>query len=296
MRKSFWPICTLVLAIACLLLLSRSEEDRLELIRLRAAAEAGTTRETKERAEIEHLRIQIEGYKSVALAPAIKAGDTGATQAAADSANIDITPFLVKDPAYARLHRQNLLNSLKRQYGDLRSLNLPADQLQRLEDLLIDRNSTLGDAREAAAQAGLKNGSPEYAKAVSDASNEDDDQIKALIGQGGLQGLQDTASLNGAKLRLQFTLGQSLGASGMPLSGDQLSALADIQVKSQNAPADSRDDVFGTAASQVLTPDQYTMYSQNIAFQKDYNDMLQRALAAAKQQYWDIKSWHYSSQ
>ena len=83
-----------------------------------------------------------------------------------------------------------------------------------------------------------------------------------------------------------------IGSHALSRLNDQLLALASIQVKLQGSPADPRNEDFVTLASQVLTPDQNALYAQSNASQKESNDLVQRALAAAKQQYGDIKSWH----
>jgi hypothetical protein len=293
-RKYILPFLVIILAIGCYVLGSRSEHERLVILELRASAEANRLNANRDAAEIERLRIQIEGYRKAAAAQLPKIGDLAAGQGTNNDAGVDLQPFLVKDPEYTRIHRQGQLRYLKRQYGDLKALNLPADQQQKLTDLLLDRNSTLNDAREAANQAGLKFGTTDFSKALADATKDDDDQIKSLLGPAGYQQLQDASSLNTARTQLQVIIGSSLNAAGTPLTNDQVLALAGIQVKMQNSPQGFNSEEFATLASQVLTPEQNATYTQNVSYQNDYNDMVQRALAAAKVQYGDIKSWHIS--
>ncbi len=293
MKKYLLPIVAIVLAIGCYVLGSRSAHERLEILELKASAEAGNQREIKERTEIEHLRFQIGEYRKASLLSPPRAGESVVSQGQGASSleNFDLTPFMMKDPAYARIHRQRILNMVMRQYGDLKALNLPADQLQKLTDLLADRYTTQNDAEEASIQAGIKYGTPEFTKAEGDATKDDDDQIKTLLGSSGYQQLQDSANLNNARMRLQFPLAVPLVLTGTPLTNDQLSALTNIQVQLQNLPPETRTQEFNAQAAQVLTPDQYSVYMQSSGSQKDYNDLIQRAQAAAKQEYGDIKSW-----
>jgi hypothetical protein len=295
MKKYIPPILAVVLAIGCYMLWSQSAHERMELLELRASAEAGSQREAKERADMEKLRSQLEGFRKAANVQASKSADSVATPGWGTRTNIDITPFLMRDPAYARIHRQIILNFIRRQYGDLKSLNLPADQEQKLENLLIDKNSVPRDTDEAAQQAGMNINSPEFTKAVGAAYKDVDDQIKALLGPSGYQQLQDAANESVDRMSIASSIGQSLALAGMPLSNDQLIALADARFKNQGQPTGANDDALATIFSQIMTPDQFALFSQNAALQKEQNDLVQRAAAAAKQQYGNSISWHYSS-
>jgi hypothetical protein len=290
---SAWTIVLLV--IVCILLGSRLRSDHLELLELRGHAEAREVEKLAAGAEIERLRIQLADLEKKDQERSTVNSSQEGKRSAFPQGGVDLGAFIRKDPAYAELHRRSMLFQVKMNYGDLRALKLPPDQLQKLTELLIDQYSLPDDTQEAAIQNGMRTDSPEYLKLMGDANRELSDQIKTLLGPAAYQELQDASARNGLQTNLELNLGKSLEISGAPLSGDQISSLVDARMKSLSLPGDARDQAFDTAASQVLTPEQYGLYAEDTAIQRETHAMVQRAMEAAKQQYGEVNSWHYNN-
>jgi hypothetical protein len=127
------------------------------------------------------------------------------------------------DPEYAPIWRKQQLRGIQQQFGDtFAAMKLPPEELAKLRELLVARNDAVMDANEAAQQAGL---SPrETGMAVSQAQNEVNDEIKALIGTDGFQQLQQPSGMY--KKMIENSVGVDLAMAGAPLTPDQTTLLA----------------------------------------------------------------------
>jgi len=205
-----------------------------------------------------------------------------------------LNPFIQKDPGYAALHRLSLLREVRRYYGDLRNLNLPPDQLTRLNNLLVNKTTAPADARDAALQQGIKENTPEFYAAVNKVSADADNEIKSFLGPSGYQLLMADGTAAGEQLFMYDSpMERDLASAGIPLSGEQTGALMDTLQKIQSTPQAARDPALIARAAAVLTPEQLEVFKQTIAFQSESNELVQRAMKAAQQQDPSITSWSW---
>lgn len=117
-----------------------------------------------------------------------------------------------------------------------RLLNLPADQAEKVMALLSERTTTMIDVLSAARDQGIDpRENPEaFRKLVSDAQNEIDKGIKAVIGEQGfaqLANYEETLPQRNIVNELQ----QRLSFTAAPLSSTQAEQL--VQILAMNAPA-----------------------------------------------------------
>src|SRR5207247_191823 len=90
----------------------------------------------------------------------------------------------MKDPVFATAWRKQQMRKFEQNYGDaIATLNLPPDKLARLKELMMAREESISDARDAGRAAGLSNA--ELTKAILQARDLWADQIKGLIGPDG---------------------------------------------------------------------------------------------------------------
>ena len=179
--RSWLPFLLLLL---CVLLLSQIWRQHLALARLESQLGERDTQVAQVQERSERLRRQIvelkaqhqTDEKAKTSAPAV------VSEARAPGSPVDLSPYLRKDPAYAELRRKMELQTVTRQYGDLRSLNLSSAQTEKLRDLLADRDSAPNDARQIALEQGIPENSPEISQAMRAASKEVDAEVQALIG------------------------------------------------------------------------------------------------------------------
>jgi hypothetical protein len=291
-RLAPWRAFLLGAAIIALCCLAWSEHR--ELVELRSANKAANAVERRDRMEIQRLRGQILAYmKASDWRPPVgsRAGAVEPGGEAGNSGNVDLTPFMKRDPAYAALRHRVLLRAVRVTYGDLAALNLPPDRLQKLTELLLDRCAAPQDARDAALQQGLKDGSPEYLQAVANSVNDAENDIKSFLGQSAYDQLLANENRINLASTLETTVGNYLAAAGIPLSGDQIAALADAQQKLREASPEIQNQALEARAAEVLTPEQLQLFVENIDLQDDVRELQQRALEAAKKQYGEVNSW-----
>jgi RNA polymerase sigma factor (sigma-70 family) len=195
---------------------------------------------------------------------------------------VQISDIIKDHPEFAKLYREATRRQLTRIYGDgLNSLNLPPRQLDRLKGLLTERQMNIVDAEQAANLAGLSNASPEWQRAVNQASLIDDQEIKEILGPNADATLADMMS-NVGKARVLpsvqsqvYQIASDFVDGGVPLTTDQSAGLAQALLNNaywpgrdlSDRPVDYNDtdpttglsphDVsILTSAAQVLTPDQ----------------------------------------
>jgi len=177
-------------------------------------------------------------------------------------------------PEMADLWRKQARTNMLRQYGDaIAGMHLPGDQADKLKNLLVERDASVTDARDAAAKAGIKPGTPEMAQATAQAAAEVQQQITGLIGPEGNAQLQAGVGASNNSYTVN-NYGYALTDAGVPLSGDQSKTLAQLLYASNSAavntgvsPADARkpdpttwltpaDQQFLSSAAAVVSPAQ----------------------------------------
>ena len=88
-------------------------------------------------------------------------------------------------------------------------------------------------------------------------------------------------------------VGRDLESAGVPLSPEQLTALAAAKVQDQSAPQGVPDQNYRAAAASVSGPAQLAVFNDALDYQRDQEAMVNRAMAAAKQQLGDFNSFSW---
>jgi hypothetical protein len=178
------------------------------------------------------------------------------------------------DPENALVWHRQQRSIIERQYGHaIASLNLPADEAEKLAELLTARREAIVDGRDAAQQLGIVG--PEANAAVRQSVEADTDEIKQLVGSDAYFGTLELApTVSSCKELLEGSVGNELAAEGIPLSTDQLYSLAEDYVGAVYSPAASEgpqdpDSVTGLTpqyrafldkVSASLTPEQASAF------------------------------------
>jgi RNA polymerase sigma factor (sigma-70 family) len=158
---------------------------------------------------------------AVAAAPAAAEEETQKKRKKSGVPPPPATPFteLMKDPVYANAWRQLTLREIDHRYGYFRGLNLDADRLARVRELLLNGTAAGRDANEAARQLGLT--VEEMRKAVAQANEPWFEQVKLLIGEEGLAQLKRTSNVAGVIPTIMMPYVFDLSAAGVPLVDTQ---------------------------------------------------------------------------
>jgi hypothetical protein len=166
--------------------------------------------------------------KLAASAPAATEGAKGNTPP-----NMVHLRDLVRDHPELEATRMMILRrDALRQFGDrLAKLNLPHDQLGQLENLLVERSLAAGDAKEAARQAGLAEGTPAFNQAIVNAQTEVEGEIGTLIGKDSAKQLFSSINYKGEV----ENLGLAMAENGTSLTSEQAETLADLMAQANQA-------------------------------------------------------------
>jgi len=253
--------------------------------------------QAKQVAKQSHDRLAEAAKKREETRKAREAAASATITAPKKNAPVDLTPYLEKQPGYAQLRQLLMLRQVNRQYGDLKGLNLPPEQLDKLRNLLAEKLQAPQDAREAALQAGIEANSPEMRKAVQEASSGVDSEIKALVGPDQYTAVNNLQMQAGFRTNIQFQISPDMNAAGLPLSTDQINALAQAQQDAQKTAAQAMRNNGGPAnyqavmnqamadqAAKVLTPDQLAVFQQSISINSQMAALQAKAREAAQQE------------
>jgi outer membrane lipoprotein SlyB len=143
---------------------------------------------------------------------------------------------LANKPEVQALVRVQQKAAIDARYAALfRNLNLPPDQLDRLKNLLAERQTTNQDVLAAAREQGLNPRSdPEgFRKLIADAQNEINNGIKSIVGDSGFTQLQ-TYEQTLPQRNVVNELQQRLSYSDTPLTAAQADQL--VQILASNTP------------------------------------------------------------
>jgi hypothetical protein len=157
---------------------------------------------------------------------------------------------------YAEFRHKDMLRFTWFRYHDvLAKMNLPRDKQAQVLDLLCARTEAGNDAREAAAAAGITDAS-EYDRVVAAANAEVGKDIAGVVGDSGLEALDNSQAVNMQVMGIERSVGADLAMDGIPLTPDQESALAQIYVDvSKQYSTSSYDGFHGTSDMTRPQPD-----------------------------------------
>jgi hypothetical protein len=153
-----------------------------------------------------------------------------------------------QSPEALRLRMLGSRNNLDQRFGALfRKLNLPPAELEKLKDLLVEREMVSSDVYQAARSLGLnpRESREQLQQQVASSQAAIDAEIAAALGNGVVQELQEyqqTAPQRGLASQLE----RRLSYSSTPLSFDQSEALIGLLANQSGA----RTTFAGAAADQ----------------------------------------------
>jgi hypothetical protein len=255
----------------------RDFRQRAEIASLRAKLAAVTATDETRLSDLKSRLAKAEQATLAAQKKSQLSGDAGSDGPFPWSGNDPSS-----DPAIAAINRRERLREISRQYGEaFAKMNLPADRLAKLKELLLARDDSASDAWAVAKKSGLA--LPEAEVAGTQAASEVEDEIKGLFGMDAYNQLEEARAANGTKLSILLGVGQDMSGAGVPLSTDQVGALTQIYREVQNpeknptasalleSPADAQtgltplNQAIVDRASQVLSPAQFTVLQQSLA-------------------------------
>jgi hypothetical protein len=204
--------------------------DQERIVVLQAQAEANRQKEVLQIAALKRQLVMVRSLAAAAEKKLQAAADDAKVRRASSRQPSDMIFSISearKDPAYTAFWHKEQLRNIWRQYGDeLTKLNLSADELAKVKNLLVERQEASMDAREAGLQAGLDRRTVN--QATQAAAAEVNNEIKADIGQDAFMQLEQSGQSGMVKQMIGNQLGVDLSAAGFPLTNDQLSSLAAI--------------------------------------------------------------------
>ena len=126
-------------------------------------------------------------------------------------------------------HRDMLRYAWFRYHEAVARLNLPRDKQAQLLELLRAREEAANDARDAANAAGITD-YQEIDRAATVARNEVAREIAGLVGESGLESLDNFQAMSMQVMGIDRSVGADLGMEGIPLTRDQETELAQVYV------------------------------------------------------------------
>jgi hypothetical protein len=211
---------------------------------------------------------------------------------------VHISDIIKDHPEYAALYERQMRRNVDREYGNgLSTLNLAPDQLSQLKSLLTEREMGNIDAQRAAETAGLVQGSPEWQAAMTQASQDVEGQIQALLGSNADGMLDQLRARIGIQNNVQNNYAPDFSDAGLPMTPEQagglINAMADANYSGKDtstrpanynvpdpttglSPHDDRiisnaTPVLSPAQLQLLTTDQMQNWQMS-AIMKQYNN------------------------
>jgi len=165
------------------------------------------------------------------------------SQAQAPNRNVQTVHLsdIIKDhPEYAELHTKDIRHRIIYQYGaSLLALNLQADQLAKVKDLLVERQQSATDAMEAAQANGIAQGSREWRAAVNEATADTTQALDSLLQTSANTSLAEFELVNNTRTSSGINIGAEITDAGLPLTDAQTLAIAkasaDASFRSPNA-------------------------------------------------------------
>ncbi|HVS52077.1 MAG TPA: hypothetical protein VHD62_06945 [Opitutaceae bacterium] len=146
--------------------------------------------------------------------------------------------LMTRPEVQAILESQRKLGVEQRYAALFHNLNLTPDQADKLATILADRPATLRDVRTAARDQGIdpRTDRDGFAKLMTAAQNDIDNSIRAVIGDAGVQQLQNYEQTIPQR-NVVNDLQQRLSYSDSPLTPGQAEQLVQILAANSNSPA-----------------------------------------------------------
>ena len=176
---------------------------------------------------------------------------------------------MMNNPRSLALYDNVYRAQVKRNYGDLfRKLQLPEDQLQSLQDLLVKRQNVSSDAILSAINQGFNplQDKETFAKLQSAASTEVDVEVRGLLGSAQFREYSEYFSTEPQR-NVVNQLRQALDYTSHPLSESQSAEL--IQVLKENKPSTS----MPTATAPVVLNDQVMASAKSFLTEQQYAEI-----------------------
>lgn len=226
-----------------------------DLAVLRTRAAFAEQRAADLQAEIDATRNQPVAFAAPAAAAEIDGPDT--PDAATSARRVQSRENMMDRPEMQRLIALQRKRALAARYSELfRSLNLPADQLEKLQNLLVDRSTARMDVMAAARSQGLNTRSDFNAvnQLVTQTEAEIDAGIRQTLGETGYAQYQEyerTLPQRGTVNQLE----EQLSYTSTPLTREQSAALLSIL----SANSDSPDNASGRSSRRGFRSGQPTI-------------------------------------
>jgi hypothetical protein len=178
---------------------------------------------------------------------------------------IHIADIIKDHPEYATLHDKDVRRQIIRQYGaSLLALNLPADQLAKAKNLLVERAMSMTDAVEVAQANGLAQGSPEWRAAIEQAMSGVTQELNSLLQSDANTSLSEFELVSSTRVSTGNNLVPDFIDAGLPLTDAQAQvvaqASADASFRSPNA--QHAPDYNTPDPTTGITPKQNQMINQ----------------------------------
>ena len=233
MRRAY-PWLTVISFLGCLVLGYFVLQQKTEILQvnLRRSDADRAIREQTMAAQHQLAAAKAAQAQAAKQAMAAKAGGAAAAGRPAEAdreANmkvIHISDIVKEHPEFATLMAEQRRRNILGQYGPLlASLNLPADQVAKLKDLLVERSQAEEDAQQAAKAAGLTQGTPAWRDAIKQAQTAVEDEMAAVTGTDGRQFAAQLQNEVSAQNQIRITYSLDFNDAGVGLSSDQSQGL-----------------------------------------------------------------------
>lgn len=189
---------------------------------------------------------------------------------------------LMKNPEFAAAMRTQQRADLDRRYASLfKQLNLPADQLDQLKDLMIERQSAMMDVMSTAAAQGLnpRENREELRQLTQSLQSEVDASIRSTIGDAAYAQYESYNSTQ-AQRNTVSRINDTLSYSSTPLTSAQNQQL--VTIMTNNNTREITDQVIAQAQG-VLSKDQISALQQYQAEQQARATVRQMMREAGRQ-------------
>jgi len=254
------PLLAAVLLLGCVALGYQVLRQRTEIVRVDLDLKVEDQAAQKRNAGLERqlaaaLEAQLRAEKQAAQ-PAQNSAKSPASDGAVKV--VHISDIIKEHPEYAEIQARQARRGIYQQYGaGFDSLNLQPAQVTKLKDLLVERNQTAADARQAAIAAGLEQGTPAYWAAIKQATDAVDQEMTTALGTDGGAIVQKLQAASGARNQIMYNYAPDFDEAGASLTTDQnrgLEQAISASRKLDGIAASARQGYFQSDPATGLSP------------------------------------------